>query len=393
MSYRGIGIVALVIFVLVTGSIATLPQVHAVNVTRWQWCKNVSSAGACISPVADKVFAVTDASAYVLAQATEVSFTSYYQFATQWRDPSGDLCNECTIVGDAFYPNLNSFPVWFYLQISGRLPASRPGIWSVDFQVSVNGGGYFSLFTDTFQIGSNAPPPTPTFTVTVDATSQVTPISVDGQSSPAGTRFNWKQGEQHSLSVKKVVPGDKAGVQYVFTGWSDGVSDPSRQITVTTNLVLTAEYKTQYQLTVVSDHGSATGGDWYDDGAKAYVVLDTGSISDGPFYNYVFAGWTDDAQGTNLKSNPITMNSPKTATANWNHEFSTTFYAVIAAVIAIAAVAGFMLMRRSKAPKIPGQAQMATPDTKLSGEKKYCANCRAVLPVEAKVCSTCGQPT
>ena len=215
-------------------------------------------------------------------------------------------------------------------------------------------------------------------------------LTVDGQAVASGKQFTWNQGDQHILSVKKTVTGDKPGTQYVFTGWSDGVSDTTRTITVNNNAVYSAQYKTQYQLTVNSDYGSATGADWYDEGSKAFAVLDTSSTSDGLLYNWVFAGWTDDASGTNLKSNSITMDSPKTATAKWNHEFSMMLYGIVVAVIAVVAVAGIMVMRRGRGPKTQ---QISTQATRLSGEQKFCPNCHAVLPVEAAVCSACGKPT
>jgi uncharacterized repeat protein (TIGR02543 family) len=148
-------------------------------------------------------------------------------------------------------------------------------------------------------------------------------------------------------------------------------------------------------LTVDSDYGSATGGDWYDEGSKAYAVLDTGTVSDGPFYNWVFTGWADDAKGTNLKSNPITMDDAKTATAMWNHESSMVFYGVILAVVVVVDVlAVFILLRRRKGrappPPPPG---MPAQTARLSGVQKFCPHCHTVLPMEAAICSACGKPT
>jgi uncharacterized repeat protein (TIGR02543 family) len=157
-------------------------------------------------------------------------------------------------------------------------------------------------------------------------------------------------------------------------------------------MVLVAQYKTQYLLTVSSDHGSPSGGDWYDEGKTAHATLDTGLVSDNLFYDWVFTGWQGDASGSNLQSNPITMDGPKTATATWNHEFSMIFYAIVAVVVvAAAAVAGIMLMRRGKGPKT--QRVAAPQATYLSGQQKFCPNCHAVLPVEAAICSACGKPT
>jgi ribosomal protein L40E len=66
------------------------------------------------------------------------------------------------------------------------------------------------------------------------------------------------------------------------------------------------------------------------------------------------------------------------------------FYGIVVAVIAVAAVAGIMLMKRGKGPKTP---RVAAQVTHLSGEQKFCPHCHAVLPMEAAVCSACGKPT
>lgn len=375
---------------------------HAIYVSgQVQWCKGVTSTaqtfgtfsfgGGCISPVPSATYSPTDSSAYFLVQVADIVGGVTYDFFTQYRDPGGELCNECTHASGGITFNVNAVTLSDYVQIAGRLPSSRLGTWSVELLVAAGGVTPISLTTASFTIGSTQEKPT-SFTVSVNVSPSVTQVSVDGQGTPSGTKFTWNQGEQHTLSAKKTVAGDKAGTQYVFTGWSDGVSDTTRTITVNNNMAFTAEYKTQYQLTVNSDHGSATGADWYDEGSKAYAVLDTSTISDGPFYNWVFAGWTDDAKGTNLKSNPITMDDAKTATATWNHEFSMNFYYIIVGVVVVvAALAAFMMMRSRRGPKPAMVSQAAAPQ--LSGQKKFCANCHAVLPIEANVCSSCGQPT
>lgn len=400
--------ILLILLLLTLTSVAMFAMptpAHAIYVTgQIQWCKGVTSTaqtfgtfsfgGGCISPVPNGAYSTTDSSAYMVAQVADVAEGTTYEFLTQYRDSSGELCNECQNYSGQISFNVNAITLSDYLQIAGRYPQSHPGTWSVELLTSINGMSPISLTTASFTIGSTQEKPT-SFTVSVNVSPSVTQVNVDGQGASSGTKFNWNQGEQHTLSVKKTVAGDKAGTQYVFTGWSDGTSDTTRTITVNNNVAFTAEYKTQYQLTVDSEHGSATGGDWYDEGSKAYAELDTGTISDGPLYNWVFTGWTDDAKGTNLKSNPITMDGPKTATATWSHDFSMVFYGVILAVVVVVVVlAVFILLRRRKGrappPPPPG---MPAQTTRLSGEQKFCPHCHTVLPMEAAVCSACGKPT
>jgi len=105
--------------------------------------------------------------------------------------------------------------------------------------------------------------------------------------------------------------------QYIFDHY-----DPSDSVTIDASKTITLVYKTQYYLTVSSSYGTPSGQGWYDSGATAYAVLDTGTVSGGTGIQYVFTSWGTDASGTNYaKSNAITMDGPKTATANWKSQY------------------------------------------------------------------------
>jgi hypothetical protein len=80
----------------------------------------------------------------------------------------------------------------------------------------------------------------------------------------------------------------------------------------------TANWKTQYYLTVTSAYSTPSGSGWYDSGSTAYASLDNGTDSGTGDVQYIFTSWSGDASGTVYsQSNGITMNGPKTATANW----------------------------------------------------------------------------
>jgi uncharacterized repeat protein (TIGR02543 family) len=122
------------------------------------------------------------------------------------------------------------------------------------------------------------------------------------------------------------VPGG-SGVQYVFTGWSGGASgttSPSDPITMDGPKTATANWKTQFYLTVTSAHGTTGGEGWYDENTNAYATLDAGIVPGGPGVQYVFTGWGVDATGTGLTSDPIFMDGPMTAEANWQTQFYLT---------------------------------------------------------------------
>ncbi len=113
------------------------------------------------------------------------------------------------------------------------------------------------------------------------------------------------------------------GVRYDFRYWDvDGASQGLGVNPITVNMnanhTATAHYTLQYYLTVTSPYGTTGGQGWYDNGANAYATLSTGTVDHGNGTRRVFTSWSSDASGTNYaQSNPIQMNGPKTAIANW----------------------------------------------------------------------------
>ncbi len=117
------------------------------------------------------------------------------------------------------------------------------------------------------------------------------------------------------------------GVQYVFTGWSEdasGSGSPSDPITMDGPKTAVADWKTQYYLTVVSPYGTPGGEGWYDSGSTAYATVTPLVVSGPPGVQYVFTGWSGDASGSSSPSDPIVMDGPKTATADWKTQYYLT---------------------------------------------------------------------
>ncbi|MCW3996941.1 MAG: hypothetical protein NWE98_12440, partial [Candidatus Bathyarchaeota archaeon] len=118
-----------------------------------------------------------------------------------------------------------------------------------------------------------------------------------------------------------------AGTQYVFTSWitdaSGGNYVQSNGITMNAPKTATANWKTQYYLTVSSDYGSPTGTGWYDSGSTANFAV-TSPVSGGTGTRYVFTAWSGDSFATSTSAS-ITMNSAKTVTANWQTQYQVTF--------------------------------------------------------------------
>ncbi|MCP8304865.1 MAG: hypothetical protein H3Z50_05290 [archaeon] len=151
-------------------------------------------------------------------------------------------------------------------------------------------------------------------------------VKVDGVAYDTPAYFSWTPGSTHTLEALSPVAGP-TGTQYVWMSWSDGGAQTHNIVTPSTATTYTANYKTQYYLTVVSPYGTPGGMGWYDAGTTAYATV-TPLIVPGPAgTQYVFTHWSDDASGTTSPSDPITMDGPKTATANWKTQYQITFTA------------------------------------------------------------------
>jgi len=116
-----------------------------------------------------------------------------------------------------------------------------------------------------------------------------------------------------------------SGTRGLFVQWNDGNLSSSREIFVENDLTMTADYVTQYYLTVnrnPSYVGETTGQGWYNSG----TIADATCTSPVPYYSYryVFVDWTGSASGTSTTLQ-IVMDSPKTVTANYQAQYNVTF--------------------------------------------------------------------
>jgi hypothetical protein len=80
-------------------------------------------------------------------------------------------------------------------------------------------------------------------------------------------------------------------------------------------------YKTQYYLEVVSLYGSPSGSDWYDEGTTAQARLAANMTAGAEGTRYVFVKWEQDASGQGTVSDPVVMNRPKRAVAQWKTQY------------------------------------------------------------------------
>ena len=147
-----------------------------------------------------------------------------------------------------------------------------------------------------------------------------------GIDSPTGEAW-YDSGDTAHVSTDQhedIVPGDS---RYTFNSWT-GANGTYTDATVAMTMLrtATANYDTQYYLTVTSAHGTSGGEDWYNDGATAYATVTPLFVPAGAGKQYAFTNWSGDATGTTSPSDPITMDAAKTATANWLLQYLLTIY-------------------------------------------------------------------
>ena len=112
------------------------------------------------------------------------------------------------------------------------------------------------------------------------------------------------------------------GSRSVFIQWSDGSTSNPRMVDIISDLTLGAQFKEQYYLTVDSAYGLTGGYGWKDAGTYAYATLNSDIVEGEEGTRYVFTGWSGDATGDDFsQSDPIYMDSPKKAIANWKTRF------------------------------------------------------------------------
>jgi hypothetical protein len=130
----------------------------------------------------------------------------------------------------------------------------------------------------------------------------------------------YDKGTTVTLTAPEIVPVDE-GTRYKFMYWEidgtqQGLGINPIAITMDTNHTAIAYYIAQYYLKVISPYDTPGGEGWYDEGTIAYATLDYGlEFIDG--IPYGFTGWSGDASGLQLISDPIVMNSSKVAIALW----------------------------------------------------------------------------
>jgi enterochelin esterase family protein len=159
------------------------------------------------------------------------------------------------------------------------------------------------------------PPVQPTtIQVTVNTSPSGRSFIVDEQSYSSSQIFGWASESTHTISTTAIQSG-VTGIRYIFQNWSDS-GDISHSITPANSSTFTADFNTEYFLSVIGSAGGSIDltNNWYSANSQVQIK----AIPDSGYY---FAGWVGTGNGSYTGTNNpviITMNEPITQEAVFN---------------------------------------------------------------------------
>ncbi len=284
------------------------------------------------------------------------SFTAYFQ--TQYKITLGQIPASPAGLGGLTCSNPDC---WYDEGASATVSITSP--WPVGAQytryvfLQWSGDASGTLFSYTFST-MNAPK---TATANWATWYKITVTSLHGNPTCSNTDCWYQSGTPASISLTDPFAG-AAHTQYVFTGWAGddgtGTANPFT-IPMGKSMNVTANWKTQYELTITSDCGgtpcgSPQGEGWYDAGDDADVSVTTPATVGSKTYD--FAAWTGDLT-VNINPAQITMDAPKSVTATWTEKITPNqpsdlmvWLILIIVIIVVVALVLFLVMRRKKPP-------------------------------------------
>ena len=188
------------------------------------------------------------------------------------------------------------------------------------------------------------------------------------------------------VSVPPIVEFQNS-TRLVFVQWSDGITEPQRHVLMDGDVTLSATYKTQYLLRVNSGSTSQA---WYDKGSNATLAAPS-SAGSWPLNLFGvtqrFTGWTGDIQSAMPQLN-ITMDSPKTVTAEFSVDYRPLAVPVIFGVGTIVAILSLALIRRKSNTTLPPTEEPA--QQAVEEPNPACPNCGQETEEEWVHCIKCG---
>ena len=149
-------------------------------------------------------------------------------------------------------------------------------------------------------------------------------------------------GSTATISVTSV---EEPTARHIFSGWSGDYSGDiaTASVIMDSPKVISANWRTEYLLTIESAYGEPEGEGWYDVGSTATISVAPG---EGLIIRHFFSGWSGDFSGDTATAS-LTMDSPMAVTANWRTDY-TRLYMLIGLIVLIAAINGGLRIRRRR---------------------------------------------
>jgi len=255
------------------------------------------------------------------------------------------------------------------------------GTWTY-FNNPVNGPG---VSQRTVEIGETA-------SLNVNLGAPNVAVTVGGsteQTSPFGTAtFSVPVSSEPSVTVPALVELQNS-TRLIFVEWNDGITLPKRQVQMDGDMNMTAQYRIQYLLTLTN---GSTVQEWYDRGANATLSAPTSGLAPWPLSAFgvteTFQGWRGDIDSSSPQVN-ITMDSPKTITADVATNYQPLVIPAILAAGIAATIISFVLVqassRKSEEDVVETLAKQTAPETDPT-----CPECGEVTEPEWAHCIRCG---
>jgi hypothetical protein len=276
---------------------------------------------------------------------------------------------------------LNAPPTEGFLNLTAYAYFLDNGTWSY-FNNPMNGPG---VSQRTVKVGRTA-------SLEIDIGAPGVAVTVDGttdQTSSSGdTVFPVAVSATPSVSVPSTLTLQNS-TRIIFSQWSDGVTQAQRQVLIDGDVNLTAQYRVQYLLTV--NNGSSVEA-WYDKGMNATLTAPTSTSTPWPLDAFgvteAFQGWSGDVQSTSPQVN-VTMNSPKTVTAEMSIDYRPVVVPAILAAGFATAILSFVLVR-SRTTSIESNTVETPVEEKTPSPGPSCPGCGQVTEPDWTHCIKCG---
>ncbi|MEM2100115.1 MAG: hypothetical protein QXP45_02070 [Thermoproteota archaeon] len=162
----------------------------------------------------------------------------------------------------------------------------------------------------------------------------------------------WVQsGATATISIGQTIVEYGNGTRRVFKGWyEDGSLVSSEQgfsITANGPRIFVAGWDTQYEVSVSTDYGAASGSGWYVAGGTATVSVSPTQGEKDFFTNYIFEGWLVDSNvASTSPTYSFIVTGPSSLTAKWRTELNLMRMGIVGGLALLIPVAVILLLRR-----------------------------------------------